>query len=76
LDQDDPYYVSQHFPKLTTPQWYGDPAVKAVCVLAIDDMRDVQKYETYLRPILERLKEINGNAGVSIMTCRVKPEDP
>lgn len=76
LDQDDPYYVSQHFPKLTTPQWFGDPFVKAVCVLAIDDMRDVQKYETYLRPILERLKEINGNAGVSIMTCRVKPEDP
>ena len=76
LDQDDPYYVSQHFPKLTTPQWYGDPSVKAVCVLAIDDMRDVQKYETYLRPILERLKEINGSAGVSIMTCRVKPEDP
>lgn len=76
LDQDDPYYVSQNFPKLTTPQWYGDPSVKAVCVLAIDDMRDVKKYETYLRPILERLKEINGQAGVSIMTCRVDPQDP
>lgn len=76
LDQDDPYYVSQDFPKLTTPQWYGDQSVKAVCVLAIDDMRDVQKYETYLRPILERLKEINGQAGVSIMTCRVDPKDP
>ncbi|QDV17547.1 Cytochrome c [Gimesia panareensis] len=76
LDQDDPYYVSQNFPKLTTPQWYGDKQVKAVCVLAIDDMRDIQKYETYLRPILERLKEINGRAGVSIMTCRVDPKDP
>lgn len=76
LDQDDPYYVSLNFPKLTTPQWYGDKEVKAVCVLAIDDMRDVQKYETYLRPILERLKEINGRAGVSIMTCRVDPKDP
>ena len=76
LDQDDPYYVSQNFPRLTTPQWYGDKEVKAVCVLAIDDMRDVQKYETYLRPILERLKEINGRAGVSIMTCRVDPKDP
>ncbi|WP_417389813.1 PVC-type heme-binding CxxCH protein [Gimesia sp.] len=76
LDQDDPYYVSRNFPRLTTPQWYGDPTVKAVCVLAIDDMRDIQKYETYLRPILERLKEINGNAGVSIMTCRVDPTNP
>ncbi|QDU09909.1 PVC-type heme-binding CxxCH protein [Gimesia aquarii] len=76
LDQDDPYYVSKNFPKLTTPQWYGDKQVKAVCVLAIDDMRDIKKYETYLRPILERLKEIDGRAGVSIMTCRVDPEDP
>lgn len=76
LDQDDPYYVSQNFPKLVTPQWSGDKQVKAVCVLAIDDMRDVKKYEEYLRPILERLKEINGRAGASIMTCRVDPNDP
>tara|TARA_R110002111_G_scaffold227346_1_gene288832 strand:- start:77839 stop:83043 length:5205 start_codon:yes stop_codon:yes gene_type:complete len=76
LDQDDPYYVSQNFPKLVTPQWSGDKHVKAVCVLAIDDMRDVKKYEEYLRPILERLKEIDGRAGASIMTCRVDPQDP
>lgn len=76
LDQDDPYYVSRNFPKLTTPQWYGDSKVKAVCVLAIDDMRDIKKYEAYLRPILERLKEIDGHAGASIMTCRVDPQDP
>ncbi len=76
LDQDDPYYVSQNFPKLTTPQWVGDTNVKAVCVLAIDDMRDIKKYEAYLRPILERLKEIDGRAGSSIMTCRVDPQDP
>ncbi len=76
LDQDDPYYVSQKFPKLVTPQWYGDKRVKAVCVLAIDDMRDINKYETYLRPILERLKEIDGRAGSSIMTCSVDPKSP
>lgn len=76
LDQDDPYYVSQKFPKLVTPQWYGDKRVKAVCVLAIDDMRDIKKYETYLRPILERLKEIDGHAGSSIMTCSVDPKSP
>lgn len=76
LDQDDPYYVSLGFPKLVTPQWYGDPKVKGVCVLAIDDMRDIPKYETYLRPIHERLKEAYGRAGSSIMTCRVDPSDP
>ncbi|WP_298863443.1 PVC-type heme-binding CxxCH protein [uncultured Gimesia sp.] len=76
LDQDDPYYVSQNFPKLVTPQWVGDTQVKAVCVFAIDDMRDIKKYEAYLRPILERLKDIDGRAGSSIMTCRVDPNDP
>src|SRR5690606_11267443 len=35
------------------------------------------KYERYLRPILERLKKIDGRAPVSIMTCKVDvPTDP
>ena len=72
----DPYYVSGEFPKLTTPQWVGEEGVEAVVVLAIDDMRDTARYENYLRPILERLKEIDGRAPVSIMTNRVNPEDP
>jgi len=29
LDESDPFYVSQSFPKLTTPQWVGDPGVDA-----------------------------------------------
>ena len=72
----DPYYVGRDFPKLTTPQWVGEEGVEAVVVLAIDDMRDTAKYEAYLRPILERLKQIDGRAPVSIMTCNVDPAHP
>ncbi|MFP6766143.1 MAG: neutral/alkaline non-lysosomal ceramidase N-terminal domain-containing protein, partial [Planctomycetaceae bacterium] len=39
-------------------------------------MRDTAAYEAYLRPILQRLKQIDGRAPVSIMTCSVKPDDP
>ena len=72
----DPYYVSGEFPRLTTPQWVGEEGVEAVVVLAIDDMRDTAHYENYLRPILERLKKIDGRAPVSIMTNSVSPQDP
>src|ERR1700676_2894404 len=76
LDELDPYYPHRDFPKLITPQWVGDKDVECVVVLAIDDMRDPKKYETFLRPILRRLKEIDGRAPVSIMTCKVDPLDP
>lgn len=76
FDANDPYYVSRHFPKLTTPQWIGEEGVEAVVVLAIDDMRGHEKWEAYLRPILNRLKKIDGRAPVSIMTCRIDPKEP
>ncbi len=76
LDGHDIYYPHAKFPKLITPQWVGDEGVEAVVILAIDDMRDTAKYEAYLRPILQRLKQIDGRAPVSIMTCNVKPDDP
>src|SRR4051812_22816576 len=72
----EPYAPHRDFPKLTTPQWVGEPGVEAVVVLAIDDMRDPEKYEQYLRPTLERLKAIDGRAPVSIMTCQVPPDHP
>jgi putative membrane-bound dehydrogenase-like protein len=75
LDESDPYYVSRTFPRLTTPQWVGEEGVEAVVVLAIDDMRDPEKYEKFLRPILQQLKKIDGRAPVSIMTNRVDPRD-
>jgi putative membrane-bound dehydrogenase-like protein len=75
LDENNPWYPHAKFPKLTTPQWVGDKDVEAVVILAIDDMRDTAKYEAYLRPILIRLKQIDGRAPVSIMTCNVNPKD-
>ena len=71
-----PYYPHRNFPKLITPQWVGEEGVDCVVTLAIDDMRDPAKYEAFLRPILDRLKKIDGRAPVSIMTCQVKPDDP
>src|SRR5213079_2832231 len=44
--------------------------------LAIDDMTETGRYETFLRPILERLKQIDGRAPISIMTRTVSPQDP
>src|SRR4051812_34477814 len=76
LDGNDPYYVSRTFPKLITPQWVGEEGVDAVVILAIDDMRGHERWETYLRPILERLKRIDDRAPVSIMTCQIDPNEP
>lgn len=72
----EPYLPHLHYPKLVTPQWVGEKGVECVVTLGIDDMRDPEKYEQYLRPILERLKKIDGRAPVSIMTCQVPPEHP
>ena len=76
LDESDPFYVSRRFPKLTTPQWVGDEGVQAVVILAIDDMKEPGPWETYLRPILERLKQIDGRSPVSIMTNRIDLRHP
>ena len=74
LDGADPFYVQAQFPKLTTPQWVGEPGVEAVVVLAVDDMRAPARYETFLRPILDRLKQIDGRAPVSILCNALDPE--
>ena len=73
LGASDPFYVDHTYPKLTTPQWVGESDVDAVVVLAIDDMRSPEKYEAYLRPILERLKEKDGKGHVSIMSNALDP---
>jgi hypothetical protein len=76
LDTDSPYYPGRNYPKLVTPQWVGEPGVDAVVILAIDDMRDHRRYEAVLRPIIDRLKQIDGRAPVSIMTCKIDPATP
>jgi peptidoglycan/xylan/chitin deacetylase (PgdA/CDA1 family) len=72
----DPYYVGLGTGKLGTPQWVGEPGVELAIVLSIDDMRDPAVYEAFLRPILKRLKQIDGRAPVSIMAPQVNPADP
>src|SRR5207247_7140776 len=62
-----PYYVSRTFPKLITPQWVGEPGVEAVVILAIDDMRGHEKWEGYMRPILNSLKTLDCRGPVVIM---------
>jgi putative membrane-bound dehydrogenase-like protein len=76
LDTLSVYHPGRHFPRLVTPQWVGEKDVDAVVVLAIDDMRGHERWERYLRPILERLKKIDGRAPVSIMTCSINPKQP
>jgi len=71
----DPYYVHRDFPKFATPQWIGEDGVECVVVLAIDDMRESARYENFLRPILDRLKAVDGRAALSIMTNRADPAD-
>ena len=73
LDGNDLFYPHGDFERLTTPQWIGEPDVEAVVILAIDDLRETGKYETFLRPILERLKRIDGRAPVSIMVNAQSP---
>ncbi len=75
-DRVGPFWPDLNAPKLTTPEWIGEQGVDAAIILAIDDMRDTAKYEAYLRPILDRLKRIDGRAPVSIMTCQISPDDP
>lgn len=76
LMESDPFYVGGSFPKLATPQWVGDSNVEAVVTLGIDDMRASQPYENFFRPILERLKKIDGRAPVSIFSVAPKADDP
>ncbi|MFM9960104.1 MAG: PVC-type heme-binding CxxCH protein [Planctomycetaceae bacterium] len=71
-----PWYPHRDFPKLTTPMWVGEEGVEAVVILGIDDMRGHEKWEAYLRPILNRLKQIDGRAPVSIFTCSIDPKHP
>ncbi len=72
----DPYYVGLDFAKLATPQWIGEEEVEAVIVLSIDDLRDPVRFEAFLRPVLERLKQIDGRAPVSCMGNQLDLEHP
>lgn len=76
LDESDPFHVGLDFPKLTTPQWVGEDDVEAVVIIAIDDMRQSEPFENFLRPVITRLQQIDGRAPVSIMSNELDPSDP
>ncbi len=76
LDEANPFYPGTTFPRLTTPQWIGEPGVDLVVTLGIDDMSGHSSYEAYLRPLLERLKAIDGRAPVSIFCNTLNPAEP
>ena len=71
-----PYWPSITSPKLTTPQWIGEDGVEAAAVLSIDDMREIEPYESFIEPILQRLESIDGRAPLSIFTNRIDPDEP
>ena len=76
LDNDSPFWPGAKSPKFITPQWIGEPGVEAAIILSIDDLRDAPKYEAYVRPVLERLKQIDGRSPFSIFCCKFPPDDP
>lgn len=76
-----PYYPHTTFPRLVTPQWVGEEGVRAVILLTIDDLRSGRKpdsaiFEEFLRPIVEKLKAIQGTAAVTMMANSVAADDP
>jgi putative membrane-bound dehydrogenase-like protein len=75
LDECDPFYAGLQLARLTTPQWVGERGVEVAVILAIDDMRSPAAYEPFLRPILKRLKQIDGRAPVSIFCVRIDPNE-
>lgn len=76
LDDRTTFHPNAQFPRLTTPQWFGEHGVEAVVLLSIDDMRASEKYESFLRPLLNRLKEIEGRAPVSVFCNALDGADP
>ncbi len=72
----DPYYAGLQTPRLTTPQWVGEDGVEAVIVLSCDDLKEPARHEAYLRPVLQRLKQIDGRASMSLMATRIPADDP
>ena len=72
----DPYYAGLDTARLITPQWIGDQGVEAAAILSNDDLRDAEHHEQFLRPIVERLKKIDGRGSFSCMGNKIDLSDP
>ncbi len=69
-----PFWPGKETAKFTTPQWIGEDGVDAALILSIDDLRDPDAYEAFVRPLLDRLKRIDGRAPLSMMTMNIPPD--
>jgi len=77
LDREDPYYVDHESARLVTPQWVGEAGVECVIVPAIDDLRDNAAHlDALIRPMIERLKAIDGRAPITHFALRCEADDP
>ena len=66
--------------------WIGEEDVEAAIILSIDDLgfnqptapytQSPAAFEEYLRPIIDRLKQIDPQAGASIFACETDTETP
>ena len=74
----DPYFVGLNTARLAVPQWVGEPGIDVVYVASIDDLSagGTGGFESFLRPILNRMKQVDGRAPVSIFATSVNPTDP
>ena len=91
LSEVDPYHPNGDFPKFTVPAWIGEPEVEAAIVLSIDDMcrpfpqgrpkglpvyaRQPRVYFDFLKPIADRLIQIDGRAPISVFSLQLDPND-
>ena len=91
LDEENPYYVDGDFPKLTTPMWIGEEGVDAAILLSIDDMcrpfpqerpkglpvyaRQPRVYYDFLKPAMDRLRQIDGRAPISVFCLQLDRDD-
>jgi hypothetical protein len=91
LTEENAYHVNGDFPKLTTPMWVGEPGVDAAVLLSIDDMcrpfpdgrpqglpvyaRQPRVYFDFLKPIIDRLRKIDGRAPISVFCLQLDPDD-
>ncbi len=60
-------------PKLITPQWVGEAGIECVVLLGVEADGVLAEWEPVVRPIVERLKQINGRAPLSLFARDVEP---
>jgi hypothetical protein len=63
-------------PRLTTPQWVGEEGVDCVVLLGLEAEGTLAEWQPVVRPVVERLKQIEGRAPLSLFARDVDPGEP